>query len=764
MRIALLVFAAAAASGRTVDADLLIVGGSESAVAAAVQAADLGVQRIALVNDIEWLGGQFSAEAVGAVDEWTIYRSRRVNFPRSGLFLEVMRQIRAHNGRKYGVVSPGNAYTALDTVEPRDAAGIFARLLEPYRGQITYLWPYQPVAALRSGNRVEGFTFAHVSNAKRRLTVRARLTIDASDWGDAIRLSGARYSAGPDLRRRFGEENAPESLRGEEANEMNPITFCFVLRDAGKPSVVSPPPDYDPRKYQGSNGNTMAAFRKAGWPPGVWTSQSPIFVDTDYPEGMYSGNQSIYTFRRLVDRYHNRLPPGSESLLMNWPVQDYPLYRFPQRVVDELERLEKGASRKNIVDMTYAQRRVVFEDAKRHSLGFLYFLQTEGHAAAGDSPQSFRYMELSAEFGTPDRFPFKPYIREGLRLEALYMLREQDIKARHNVQATGESKFGDLGWARVMPPDNVFGFQFNIDFHPTRRLFLQDDPKGPWMLVQTANRNWSTHTDRGGFPLRGLIPVEVDGLLGAGKNLGVSSIVSSAIRLHGQTMMAGQAAATAAWLCLREGIEPRTLAARWTLVRELQLKLASGARGRPGVLLWPYHDLHPDDRHFVAANMLAVRGIWTGDADNLDFQPWRTVTRRELARALRRAARSVGARPGPPLPGVGEPATWQHLHDALDALGWPASAGLTKWDRRLSASSPLVNRAEFVLHLWAAIRGLPEVNPLTPRYLETGHDLDGDGIPDREDGLPFDRNNDGTPDYLEDQPGGGEKPCCPGEG
>lgn len=457
-----------------------------------------------------------------------------------------------------------------------------------------------------------------------------------------------------------------------------------------------------------------------------------------------------------MDRYHNRLPPGSESLLMNWPVQDYPLYRYPQRVVDELERLERGASRKNIVNMTYAQRRVVFEDAKRHSLGFLYFLQTEGHEATGDYRQSFRYLELSTEFRTPDRFPFKPYIREGLRLEALYMVREQDIKARHNVQAAGEMKFGDLGWAQMISPDNVFGFQFNIDFHPTRRLFLNDDPTGPWMLVQTANRNWSTHTDRGGFPLRGLIPVEVDGLLGAGKNLGVSSIVSSAIRLHGQTMMAGQAAGAVAWLCLREGVAPRTLAARWPLVRELQLRLASGARGRPGVLLWPYHDLHPDDRYFVAVNMLAVRGIWTGDADSLDFQPWRTVTRGEMVRVMTRAARSVGAVPDAPTLRGGQPATWQDLYAAFQKLGWPASAGLAKWDRRLSASSPRLNRAEFAVHLWAAIRGLPEVNPLTARYLEPGHDLDGDAVPDREDGLPFDRNNDGVPDYLEDQPKGGK--------
>ncbi len=38
------------------DTDLLIVGGDESGCAAAIQAARLGVKRIVLINDIEWLG------------------------------------------------------------------------------------------------------------------------------------------------------------------------------------------------------------------------------------------------------------------------------------------------------------------------------------------------------------------------------------------------------------------------------------------------------------------------------------------------------------------------------------------------------------------------------------------------------------------------------------------------------------------------------------------------------------------------------------
>ena len=101
-----------------VDVDLLVVGGSESGVAAAVQAARLGVRSVALVNDIEWLGGQFTAEGVGAVDEWTIYKGKRVPFPRSGLFREIMDAIEADMTRKYGLARPGNCFCAWTTCEP----------------------------------------------------------------------------------------------------------------------------------------------------------------------------------------------------------------------------------------------------------------------------------------------------------------------------------------------------------------------------------------------------------------------------------------------------------------------------------------------------------------------------------------------------------------------------------------------------------------------------------------------------------------------
>ncbi len=720
------------------EVDLLVVGGNEAGVAAAVQAARLGVKRIALVNDIAWLGGQFSAEAVGAVDEWTIYRGKRVNFPRSGMFLEVMESIRRHNGTKYGLARPGNAVTASDTIEPAAAAHIFAQLVDPYADngsrQIMLLYPWRPIKVATRNKRVEAVTFESPDKPDARLTIRAALTIDCSDWGDVIRLSGAAYRAGPDLKADFGEPSAPEGPLGAERNEMNPISYCAVLRESAQPALIPKPDDYDERKYHATSSATAAQFAASMWPKGVLRMPQPPFIDSAYPEGMYSTETTVYTQRRLVDRHHNGLPPGTETILFNWPVQDYPLYRFPQRVVDALEATEPGAAHKNVVDMSHAQRAIVFADAKRQTLGMLHHLQTlEGLAG-----ERFRALQLVDDFGTHDRLPPKPYIREGLRLVALSMLREQDIRTPSDQPR----------WAKVMVPDALFGFQFNIDFHPTRRQFLNDDPRGPWGLIHTANRNWSTHTDRAMFSVRGLVSVEIDGLLGGGKNIGLTSIASAALRLHGQMMLCGQAAGTVAWMSLRDGRSPRQLAADWAAIRALQQTLIRGVRGAPGVLIWPYHDLPPDDLAFVAAQSLAVRGIHTGDATSVDFDAWKEVSADELGVTLRRARALVQLDAAAiEYPAGTQTVTWGELAHVLRRVGFEASRGLDA-----QAKKPLV-RSELVRHVWHALeRAVAEHGERhsdTTGYLTPRHDADGDGLLDLVDPLPFDRDNDNLSDSLD---------------
>ena len=697
----------------TIETDLLIVGADESGCAAAVQAARLGVKRIVLTNDHDWLGGQFCTQGIGPVDEWTVVEGKRVNFPRSGPFLEIMDRIRAHNRLVYGVATPGNSWCGSDTIEPKAAAAIFEEWLAPHvaSGTVRIERGWDVASVEVAEGRVAAVAFQPSAFAKgdpdKRLTIRARLTIDSSDLGDVIRLSGAGYMAGPDLKSRFGEPGAPETLDELGHQEMNPLSWCPLLREAGKDSTIPRPPRYDERSFAGME-------------------KVPPWKDWDGSGGIYNmAGWCVYTHRRMVDRHHFGFAPGTEAVILNWPAHDYPLSTLPQHVVEALEADEPGASRKNLVEMSHAQRRIVYGDAKQRALEFVHYLQTAAHERVGDFPQSFRYMELAGDYGTPDRLPPKPYLREGLRLEALAIVTELDVRTESH----------EPRWAKTMHADSVFGWQFNLDFHPTRRKFVDDDPSKPWFGRHHGSRDWSTDTDRATFPLRGLVPVEMEGLLGASKNLGVTSMVQSALRLHGQMMHAGTAAATLAAVSLREGLEPREVAASEERVREVQTILVRGAGG-PGTLIWPWHDLHPEDRHFEAANLLAVAGVWRPDPDSVFFRPLETVTRGELAGALVRLREVMPDPPArPDLPSTGrfsdvptdhpgrgdietmiawggfgkqketfDPAgrvSWGDLNRWLVAMGWEGFPTLLG-----KAENGTLTRAECVEFLWRVrVRG-----------------------------------------------------------
>lgn len=722
-----------------IDTDLLIVGGDESGCAAAVQAARLGVKRIVLVNDIDWLGGQFCTQGIGPIDEWTIVNGKRTEFPESGAFQEIIERIHAHNRAVYGIATPGNGWCGRNTIEPKAAARIFEEWLAPYAGQITVFKGWVPAKVLTKSGRVTGVEFDGPQEAHGpHLRVTARLTADSTDWGDVIRLGGAAYMAGPDLKSRFGEPSAPEALDGAGPQEMNPISWCPLLREAGVDSLIAKPTRYD-----------EFAFGDL--------KKTPPWVDWDGSGGIYNmAGWCIYTHRRMIDRWHNHLAPGTEAVVLNWPSQDYPLSTLPKHVVDALEANDPGASNKNIVNMTPAQRRIIFEDAKQRALDFVHWLQTEGHSRTGDIPQSFRKMKLADDYGTEDHLPPKPYIREGLRLEALYILREQDVRTEVMRPL----------WAKAMPFDGVFGYQFNMDFHPTRRKFCNDDPAQPWQTKFFGSRNWNAHSDRTMFPLRGLVPVKMDGLLGCSKNIGVTSMVQSSLRLHGQMMHVGTAVGTLAAMALREGIAPREIAASPKRVREIQRTLVRGSEG-PGTLIWPWHDVRPDQPHFEAANLLTISGIWRADADDVFFKPAQPVTRRELAGALVRLIRALpDARDWPALPAKArftdvpvseldrvfvetmiswgdfgaqqatfhpdEPMTWGALNRWLAALELPTFNTLA----HAGTKDYALTRAECVDYLYRILE-------------EHGEDLPTSYTADPNDPMPFDDDNDRVPDRLQ---------------
>ncbi|MEZ6065796.1 MAG: FAD-dependent oxidoreductase [Planctomycetaceae bacterium] len=200
-------------------------------------------------------GGQFSSEALGAIDENRGPQGydQTTPFPRHGLFKEVIDRIEARNLARYGRARPGNT-RVITTCRPADAAAVFEELVAPAveSGRLSIHSGYhaESVDVDPATKRVTTVHFVAVDDPADRLNVTARLTIDASDWGDVIRLSGAGYEFGPDLKSKYGEPLAPEQREGYPLTDMNPITYCLVLRETDDYRPIPRPTRYDPRSYR----------------------------------------------------------------------------------------------------------------------------------------------------------------------------------------------------------------------------------------------------------------------------------------------------------------------------------------------------------------------------------------------------------------------------------------------------------------------------------------------------------------------------------
>lgn len=631
---------------RTLRADLLVVGGTESGCAAAVQAARMGIRNIVLVNDIEWLGGQFSAEGLGAIDENRGHGyDGTVPIPRSGIFRDVIDAIEQKNAEMYGGVRrPGNT-RVITTARPVVAEAVFRELLAPFEEQdiLQRFSDYSVARVLKSGSQVTGVEFTSPSQPPLRVV--AQLTIDASDWGDVIKLAEAEWDAGADLKSEFDEPSAPESL--DVPNDMNPITWCMILERQQNDLLFPRPRGYAAEYFNGQWG---------------WINE-----------------EFAYTSRRLVDGAGFEQITQPDVLLINSPPTDYPLDVYPADVAAALEATEVGASEKNIVAMSPLQREIVFNDARRHSLKYFYHLQQRF--------PKFHSMTLSDEFGTPDRLPPKPYIRESLRLVAQYIVREQEVAG-----------FGSRSnYATAMFPDAVFSWQFELDFHPTKRAWTTDRrADGPWEATFRGNRRFGRGgTGRCVFPLRSLVPKSVGGLLGAQKNLGYTSIVGSSCRLHDQSVHVGQAAGAVAAVSLQSQMPTHAMAMSHRAMSEIWSGLLEPEEGAP-LVIWPFADVDPFDRDFASIQYLALRRLLPMGPADTAFRPDELAT----------------------------PDWKSELFEKLTAAGY---------DMKPQDLSNSEERRTVAATVWNQIRS-QSIDLFTRQSPE---DADADGIPDDLDALPF---------------------------
>jgi hypothetical protein len=242
--------------------DIIVAGAGTGGWAAAVQAARMGA-RVLLLEETDWIGGQMSCAGVTTMDEDSVW----MKFPvrERGLYREFHESMVTH----YQTLDkdPFIAYFSYPDqleggYEPKVARAVLYGFLQQARGAQGVLdvsLRTRVAAVKKDGNRVMGVAL-EMANASRK-EVECKVLIDATEYGDVIPLTGARYRVG----------NVTSDLLDPTALVQD-HTWTAVVREYpnGVPEhlqMKSPPPGYEQgaaRRYKNYTNDGFMLWGGAG--------------------------------------------------------------------------------------------------------------------------------------------------------------------------------------------------------------------------------------------------------------------------------------------------------------------------------------------------------------------------------------------------------------------------------------------------------------------------------------------------------------------
>ena len=503
--------------------DVLIAGGGLGGVSAALAALHLG-RSVVLTEELDWLGGQLTTQAVppdehpwieslGATAGYRLLRERirehyRRNYPLTGA------------AREDPHLNPGQGNVSPLCHEPHVAVQVLQELLSPYRatGRLRVLMRHTPQTVDRDGDRLEAVTFRRPDGATH--TVRAAYVLDATELGDLLPLGDVEHTVGAESQADTGEPHARAD--GAVPSDQQSISWCFAFsHHPGEDHTIERPEQYD----------FWRTYRSSVWPAEQlsWTTPHPISLEPETrplfraPTDARTADD-LWHYRRILYRRH--FTPGhfdSDVVMANWPQIDYCL----------------GP----IVGVSDEERQTHLEGARQLALSLFYWMQTEAPRSDGDV--GYPGLRLRGDvLGTEDGLAKAPYVREGRRIHPVFRVTEQHVGVIARGTTRGAEAF----------EDSVGIGSYRIDLHPsTAERSYVDVSNWPFQI-----------------PLGALIPERVENLLASGKCLGSTHITNGCYRLHPIEWNVGEAAGTLAAFCLERGTSPRAVRASPALLEEYQ--------------------------------------------------------------------------------------------------------------------------------------------------------------------------------------------------
>jgi hypothetical protein len=582
---------------------ILIVGGSAGGCAAALAAAsllapaDAGPHPICLIEETEWLGGQLTVQGVCTPDEQRYIET----FGATRRYAAFRQAVREHYRTHYTLsaeaaadphLNPGACWVSRLSFEPQVGADLLRAMTQPYEeaGVLRLFFKTRLLACEMNGEEDDTIAAVIASTADGgEIRFLPRFVLDATDLGDLLPLCGREgldWTVGAEGRSETGEPDAPEEARPDW---VQPFTFPFALEwspETADANVIEPPVDYAELKAQQDYKIMHGAIT-----------------------GLFAGRAPWWSYRRILAAANFDDPRISHDLAMiNTAGNDY----YGGNII--------GANAGGPADIAATLAR-----ARRASLGYVYWLQTECPREEGENPQisqihtdfdspgsqstggelrSTGYPEFRLRtdlFPTADGCSILPYIRESRRIRSRRPILEQEIVVR---DFTGGECRGERARAAFMP-DTVGVGHYALDIHPNGH----GEPN-----AFVATRPFQ-------IPLGALIPVRLQNLLPACKNLGVTHLTNGAYRLHPIEWNIGEAAGALAAFCLQQQARPAGVLDSASLLRAFQALMLG-----EGVPLHWYVDVPPEHAAFHAVQQLATAGIALGSENDLLFRPDDLIT------------------------------------------------------------------------------------------------------------------------------------------
>ena len=487
--------------------DVIIAGGSMGGTGAAIQASRMGM-KVLIIEPTYMLGGQATTAGVSTMDD--------MSGVESGVYHEFMNRIREYYSAFKKSIATCYWRNDSKAFEPFVGSRILAEMT-------------------RSADVLYHSEIISVTNTSfdRNVTVRTpegekklgfKILIDATEYGDLLPLVGSKYRAGNSV--------SPEI----KESYIQDITWTAIIRKypKGVPDHLRPKnplPNYEKarknyRNYVTANGFDFRGRYPVQMPVNLPSHNAYRAVPDTFSVGTYSGAKNDW--RKIT------------KTGVNW-ANDYPgMYLWHGHYGLHVGYLEDKDLR--------AQTE---KEALIKTLHFIYYVQNElggdwsvDENEYGEVPEAAK--DLPEEWQrVAKHMPPIPYVRESRRMLGMYTFNSYAIHKNSMSWRNGE-KSNEF-------PDAVAIAGYNMDLHGG------DDDDDIESSLSEKQSSIYAQAPQGPFqvPISIFLNAEVDNFIPAEKNLSMSRLASSALRLQPICMMTGQAAGALAAVAIKSGLQPR---------------------------------------------------------------------------------------------------------------------------------------------------------------------------------------------------------------